>query len=96
MMRRSMMRRRISSGNGGGQFKKLLKMNGITKFPSGTEFKDRVAKWYKRGGYAGEKTLSNIRAQLKDAGWSHDRGTQGGTPDGSAVGNGDIFFSPDG
>ena len=40
--------------------KKLLKMNGVTKLPSGTEFKlDRIS-WSKDGGYAGQKTLEKI------------------------------------
>ena len=38
-------------------FKKLLKQNGVTKLPSGTQFKPDRVSWSKDGGYAGQKTL---------------------------------------
>ena len=33
--------------------KKLLKQNGVTKLPSGTQFKPDRVSWSKDGGYAG-------------------------------------------
>lgn len=76
--------------------KKLLKMNGVTKLPSGTEFKlDRI-RWSKDGGYAGQKTLEKICSQLEDAGWKRGEWRTGGIPDGSVVTNSNAYTSPDG
>lgn len=76
--------------------KKLLKQNGVTKLPSGTEFKlDRIS-WSKDGGYAGQKTLGKVCSQLEDAGWKRGEWRTGGVPDGSSVGNSNAYTSPDG
>ena len=76
--------------------KKLLKQNGVTKLPFGTEFKlDRVS-WSKDGGYAGQKTLGKVCSQLEDAGWKRGEWRTGGVPDGSSVGNSNSYTSPDG
>ena len=40
--------------------KKLLKMNGVTKLPSGTQIKLDKISWSKDGGYAGRKTLDQM------------------------------------
>jgi len=37
--------------------KKLLKLNGVTKLPSGSQIKPNRISWSKDGGYAGRKTL---------------------------------------
>ena len=76
--------------------KKLLKLNGVTKLPSGTVFKlDRVS-WSKDGGYAGQKTLGKMRDVLEDAGWKKGEWKPDGSPDGSWVSNSDSYTSPDG
>ena len=77
-------------------FKKLLKQNGVTKLPSGTEFKPDRVSWSKDGGYAGQKTLDRICSQLEDAGWKRGEWRTGGIPDGSAVTNSNAYTSPDG
>lgn len=77
-------------------FKKLLKMNGVTKLPSGTEFRSDRVSWSKSGGYAGQKTLGKICSQLKDAGWKKGEWRTGGVADGSAVINSNAYTSPDG
>lgn len=76
--------------------KKLLKMNGVTKLPSGTQFKPDRVSWSKDGGYAGQKTLRNLCIQLEHAGWKRGEWRTGGIPDGSAVSNSNIYTSPDG
>ena len=76
--------------------KKLLKQNGVTKLPSGTEFRSDSVSWSKSGGYAGQKTLGKICSQLKDAGWKRGDWRTGGIPDGSAVTNSNAYTSPDG
>jgi hypothetical protein len=77
-------------------FKKLLKQNGITKLPSGTQFKSDRISWSKDGGYAGQKTLDKVCSQLEDAGWKRGEWRTGGIPDGSAVTNSNAYTSPDG
>lgn len=77
-------------------FKKLLKQNGVTKLPSGTQFKPDRVSWSKDGGYAGQKTLDKICSQLEDAGWERGEWRTGGVPDGSAVSNSNAYTSPDG
>lgn len=77
-------------------FKKLLKQNGVTKLPSGTQFKPDRVSWSKDGGYAGQKTLDKICSQLEDAGWKRGEWRTGGIPDGSAVTNSNAYTSPDG
>ena len=76
--------------------KKLLKLNGVTKLPSGTEFKPDRISWSKDGGYAGQKTLKKICSQLEDAGWKRGEWRTGGVPDGSSVSNSNAYTSPDG
>lgn len=76
--------------------KKLLKLNGVTKLPSGTQFKPDRVSWSKDGGYAGQKTLDKICSQLEDAGWKRGEWKTGGIPDGSAVTNSNAYTSPDG
>jgi len=76
--------------------KKLLKQNGVTKLPSGTEFKPDRVSWSKDGGYAGQKTLDKICSQLEDAGWKRGEWRTGGIPDGSSVSNSNAYTSPDG
>ena len=76
--------------------KKLLKMNGVSKLPSGTEFKPDRISWSKRGGYAGRKTLDNMSDVLEDAGWKKGEWKPDGSPDGSWVSNSDSYTSPDG
>lgn len=75
--------------------KKLLKQNGVTKLPSGTVFKADEVKWDKDGGYAGDKILSNIAAQLRDAGWQRVSGSNGVASDGSSSGAESRYVSPD-
>ena len=77
-------------------FKKLLKQNGVTKLPSGTQFKPDRVSWSKDGGYAGQKTLDKICSQLEDAGWKRGEWKTGGVPDGSTVSNSNAYTSPDG
>ena len=77
-------------------FKKLLKQNGVTKLPSGTQFKPDRVSWSKDGGYAGQKTLDKICSQLEDAGWERGEWRTGGVPDGSSVSNSNAYTSPDG
>ena len=77
-------------------FKKLLKQNGVTKLPSGTQFKPDRVSWSKDGGYAGQKTLRNLCIQLEHAGWERGEWRTGGIPDGSAVTNSNAYTSPDG
>ena len=77
-------------------FKKLLKQNGVTKLPSGTQFKSDRVSWSKDGGYAGQKTLDKICSQLEDAGWERGEWRTGGVPDGSSVSNSNAYTSPDG
>ena len=81
------------SGNG---IKKLLKMNGVTKFPSGMVFSDTEAKWSKHRGHAGSNTIRNMCIQLEHAGWKRGDWRTGGIPDGSAVANSNDYISPDG
>ncbi len=76
--------------------KKLLKMNGVTKFPSGMKFSDTKAEWEKHRGHAGKKTIYNMCVQLEHAGWKRGDWTTGGIPDGSAVSNSEKYTSPDG
>ena len=76
--------------------KKLLKQNGVTKLPSGTQFKPDRITWSKDGGYAGQKTLDKVCSQLEDAGWKRGEWRTGGIPDGSAVTNSNSYTSPDG
>ena len=76
--------------------KKLLKQNGVTKLPSGTQFKPDRISWSKDGGYAGQKTLDKVCSQLEDAGWKRGEWRTGGIPDGSAVTNSNAYTSPDG
>ena len=76
--------------------KKLLKMNGVTKFPSGMKFSDTKAEWEKHRGHAGKKTIYNMCVQLEHAGWKRGDWTTGGIPDGSAVSNSENYTSPDG
>lgn len=76
--------------------KKLLKQNGVTKLPSGTQFKPDRISWSKDGGYAGRKTLDKVCFQLEDAGWKRGEWRTGGVPDGSAVSNSNAYTSPDG
>ena len=76
--------------------KKLLKLNGVTKLPSGSQIKlDRIS-WSKDGGYAGKKTLDKMRDVLEDAGWKKGEWKPDGSPDGSWVSNSDSYTSPDG
>lgn len=72
--------------------KKLLKMNGVTKLPSGTRIKSGMVDWSKDGGYSGQKTLDKMRDVLKNAGWKEGEWK----PDGSWVSNSDSYTSPDG
>ena len=81
------------SGNG---IKKLLKMNGVTKFPSGMVFSDNRAEWEKHRGHAGSNTIRNMCIQLEHAGWKRGDWRTGGIPDGSAVANANDYISPDG
>ena len=81
------------SGNG---IKKLLKMNGVTKFPSGMVFSDTEAKWSKHRGHAGSNTIRNMCIQLDHAGWKRGDWRTGGIPDGSSVANANNYISPDG
>lgn len=76
--------------------KKLLKQNGVTKLPSGTQFKPDRISWSKDGGYAGQKTLDKVCSQLEDAGWKRGEWRTGGVPDGSTVSNSNAYTSPDG
>ena len=76
--------------------KKLLKQNGVTKLPSGTQFKPDRISWSKDGGYAGQKTLDKVCSQLEDAGWKRGDWRTGGVPDGSMVSNSNAYTSPDG
>lgn len=76
--------------------KKLLKLNGVTKLPSGTKFSGTKASWEKHKGYAGQKTIRNMCIQLEHAGWKKGDWTTGGNPDGSSVANSDNYTSPDG
>lgn len=76
--------------------KKLLKMNGVTKLPSGMQEKYGKLEWHKYGGYAGEKTIRNMCIQLEHAGWKRGGWKSGGKPDGSVVGNSEDYVSPDG
>ena len=76
--------------------KKLLKLNGVTKLPSGTQIRlDRI-RWSKDGGYAGRKTLDKMCHVLEDAGWKKGEWKPNGSPDGSWVSNSDSYTSPDG
>lgn len=76
--------------------KKFLRQNGVTKLPSGTEFRSDSVSWSKSGGYAGQKTLDKVCSQLEDAGWKRGEWRTGGIPDGSAVTNSNAYTSPDG
>lgn len=76
--------------------KKLLKQNGVTKLPSGTKFKTYEIYWSKEGGYAGEKTLSRIRAQIRDGGWKKIINRKDASPDDSWDADTNIYISPDG
>ena len=44
--------------NGEADIKTLLKLNGVTKLPSGVKIKSGMIDWSKDGGYAGGKTGS--------------------------------------
>lgn len=76
--------------------KKLLKQNGVTKFPARTEFKPNIVSWSKSGGYAGQKALNKMCIDLEHAGWKRGEWRTGGIPDGSAVSNSNTYLSPDG
>ena len=76
--------------------KKLLKMNGVTKLPSGTQIKLDKISWSKDGGYAGRKTLDQMCDVLEDAGWKRGEWKPDGSPDGSWVANSNSYTSPDG
>ena len=76
--------------------KKLLKMNGVTKLPSGIKFSGTKASWEKHKGHAGKKTIYNMCIQLEHAGWKRGDWTTGGIPDGSSVANSQTYTSPDG
>ena len=76
--------------------KKLLKMNGVTKLPSGIKFSGTKATWEKHRGYAGQKTIKNMCIQIEHAGWKRGDGTTSGIPDGSSVANSQTYTSPDG
>lgn len=75
--------------------KKLLKLNGISKLPSGTVFRTNKVHWEKSGGYAGDKILSKVKAQLRDAGWQRVSGSNGSSADGSLAGSDSRYVSPD-
>ena len=75
--------------------KKLLKLNGVTKLPSGTQIRSDRIRWSKDGGYAGRKTLDKMCDVLKDAGWKKGEWKPNGSPDGSWVSNSDSYTSPD-
>ena len=76
--------------------KKLLKQNGITKFPAKTEFNPDSVSWSKHGGHAGKNTLRKMCIELEHAGWKRGEWRTGGIPDGSAVSNSNTYISPDG
>ena len=76
--------------------KKLLKLNGVAKLPSGSQIKPNRISWSKRGGYAGRKTLDQMRDVLEGAGWKKGEWKPDGSPDGSWVSNSDSYTSPDG
>lgn len=76
--------------------KKLLKLNGVTKLPSGIKFSGTKATWEKHRGYSGQKTINNMCIQLEHAGWKRGDWTTGGIPDGSSVSNSQKYTSPDG
>lgn len=76
--------------------KKLLKMNGVTKLPSGTKFSGTKASWEKHKGHAGSNTIRKMCIQLDHAGWKRGDWTTGGIPDGSSVANSRTYTSPDG
>ena len=86
----------VNESDEGVNLKKLLRQNGVTKLPSGTEFRPDSVSWSKDGGYAGQKTLDKICSQLEDAGWKRGDWRTGGIPDGSAVSNSNAYTSPDG
>lgn len=90
-------RKLYKESNEGVDIKKLLKLNGVTKLPSGTKLShDGKLEWSKHRGYAGQKTIRNMCIQLEHAGWKRGDWTTGGKPDGSSVANSDNYTSPDG
>ena len=44
--------------------KRLLRLNGITKLPAGSDIDQLKIKWNKRGGFAGKRTVLNMEEQL--------------------------------
>ena len=50
--------------------KKLLKLNGVTRFPPSTDFwKDSVSWFREETGFTGDKHLRRMAKQLEEAGW---------------------------
>ena len=82
--------------NGEADIKKLLKMNGVTKLPSGVKISHDRIEWRKNGGYAGGKTLGKMRTILEGAGWKKGKWKPSSSPDGSWTSNSDNYTSPDG
>lgn len=76
--------------------RKLLRLNGIRKFPAKTMFLSDKAKWDKDGGHAGRRTVYDMLDQVKKAGWKNGEDLGGVHPDGSTVTNSESYYSPDG
>lgn len=81
---------------GEADIKKLLKMNGVAKLPSGVKISHDRIDWSKYGGYAGGKTLGKMRTVLEGAGWKKGKWKPSSSPDGSWTSNSDNYTSPDG
>jgi len=75
------------------EFKKLAAQ---LKLPAGGSFYGKSWVWNKRHGHAGAKTLERVREAARAAGWHPSPTTDNSTPDGSVVGRGRGFVSPEG
>lgn len=63
--------------------------------PSGGTAVDGVYRWIKRGGHAGRKVIERVVWAAQNAGWKHNVDSNN-SPDGSTVGHGNTFVSPEG
>lgn len=77
------------------QLKPLVK---LLQLPSGGRLGFHgpdVWSWNKRGGFAGDKAVERVKAAAIKAGWSNTP-TSHAVPDGSTIGRGGVFYSPEG
>jgi len=76
---------------------KKIPTQNLRKFmPANTEVMGDQLSWSKRGGYAGEKSIAKFVDKIKAAGWEEYDSSQHSVPDGSVMGHGTSYISPDG